>query len=152
MTTTPLIDFVALKARELQDTTADLLDLVEEGETDGLEAAATKARAAAESLATRLVAEGVTLPILDEVVSRPDEMSLGALASLASPNAAELLTRLEELLPLADSVDSERGRSVGHEHELLPGESRGTDIAETLSTLILRLRREVGGARGKGLE
>jgi hypothetical protein len=38
---------------------------------------------------------------------------------------------------------------MGEEYELQPGESRGTDIAETISLLVLRLRRETVGPAGR---
>lgn len=55
---------------------------------------------------------------------------------------AELLGKLEELLPLAEAVDTKCVRVTEVSCCSRPGESHETHIAEILSTLILRLRRE----------
>jgi hypothetical protein len=76
-------------------------------------------------------------------------LDLRDLAALDTPQARALLAGLRELLPLAEVVDAQRGRSVGEEVPLQPDESRGTDLAETISEMVLRLRRECEGARGR---
>lgn len=78
-----------------------------------------------------------------------ERLDLRGLAALDTPQARALLAGLRELLPIAEVVDAQRGRSVGEDAPLLPGESRGTDVAETISELVLRLTRECEGARGR---
>lgn len=108
-------------------------------------------------MAQRLHVEGVRVPEpvgAGQVATAPDpdELDLGALASLSSPTAARVLDRLRDLLPLAEELDAERGHAMPEEYVPAPGESRGTDVAEAISLLILQLKRDVEGARGRGLE
>jgi hypothetical protein len=108
-------------------------------------------------MAQRLHVEGVRVPEVVgacQAASAPvsDELDLGALASLSSPTAATMLDRLRDLLPLAEMLDTERGHAMPEEYTPAPGESRGTDVAEAISLLILQLTRDVEGARGRGLE
>ena len=49
---------------------------------------------------------------------------------------------------MAERIDAARGRSLGGGVPLLPGEARGTDLAEALSETALRVRTEVHGPRG----
>lgn len=74
---------------------------------------------------------------------------LSALATLDTPEARQLLALLEAAQAVAERVDAQRGHCVPADTPLLPGESRGTDLAESLSLLTLRVRREVEGARGR---
>lgn len=48
-------------------------------------------------------------------------------------------------MKFAERVDAQRGRSMGPDYEPLPGESRGTDLAESISILRLRVQTEVHG-------
>jgi len=68
---------------------------------------------------------------------------------LDTPAARDLLAILEEAQQIAEQVDAERGRTVGEDIPLLPGESRGTDLAEAISQLALRVRTEVHGPKGR---
>jgi hypothetical protein len=78
---------------------------------------------------------------------------LCALANADTPNARELLWLLNEALTVAERVDAERGNVLPDDFPLQPGESRGTDLAGTLSELALRLRVEVEGpTRQRGRE
>jgi hypothetical protein len=70
---------------------------------------------------------------------------LDSLATLDSPEARGLLAGLSALLPLAEAVDARRGYTVAEGTPLLPGESHGTDLAEEISTLTLRLSTEIHG-------
>jgi hypothetical protein len=66
---------------------------------------------------------------------------------LDTDNARRLLLALRDVLPLAEAVDKERGRVVAPEMaaQLLPGDTPGMDLAESVNTLILRLRTEIHG-------
>jgi hypothetical protein len=59
---------------------------------------------------------------------------------------------LEEAQEAAEQIDWERGRVVGEDVELPPGQSRGRDLAESISEVALRVRIEVNGPRGSGRE
>lgn len=79
-------------------------------------------------------------------------LDLSALAMLDTPNARALLEALRSVQELAEVVDAERGRAVPAECVVLPGESRGTDYAESISHLWLKLSTEIHGppsARGR---
>lgn len=71
------------------------------------------------------------------------------LALLSTEASRELLSALRHAVALAERVDAERGRALPAEIPLQPGESRGTDLAESLSLLVLRLSLEVEGAQGR---
>lgn len=68
---------------------------------------------------------------------------------LDTPDTRRLLALLEEAQQVAERIDRERGRTVGEEMELPPGQSRGTDLAETISEIALRVRTEVHGPKGR---
>lgn len=68
------------------------------------------------------------------------------LAQLDTPDTRELLAALEKALEIAERVDRARGRHIGDHLPLQSGESAGTDLAESISILTLRLRGEVRGA------
>jgi len=84
-------------------------------------------------------------------ISAPDPLALSSLAAMDTEEARELLDLLERAQTLADVVDRQRGRALSPDAELLPGESYGTDIAESISEVALRLRRQIHGA-GVGRE
>jgi hypothetical protein len=81
--------------------------------------------------------------------SRPSSIGDVPLHLLSSPAAKRLLALLEETLEAAEQVDWERGRCVDEDAKLLPGESRGVDLAESVSELVLRVKTEVNGPRGR---
>ncbi len=56
--------------------------------------------------------------------------------------ARELLDLLERAQAVAERVDAARSRCVDETIALHPGESRGTDLAESVSVLALRVRKE----------
>lgn len=60
---------------------------------------------------------------------------------LDTPSVRELLAGLEALLPVAERVDAERGRSLPE----VVGGSAGLDLAEDLAQLIARLSLELYG-------
>lgn len=66
---------------------------------------------------------------------------------LSTPAARRLLSALGEAVAVAEALDAERGHVLPGDFPLLPGESRGTGWAETLSNLAERLRVEVEGPR-----
>jgi hypothetical protein len=68
---------------------------------------------------------------------------------LDTPDSRRLLALLEEAQAAAERVDAERGRALPADTPLLPGESRGTDLAETISEIALRVRVEVQGPKGR---
>ncbi len=76
-------------------------------------------------------------------------MSRNPLTSLNTPDTRELLALLTQAQAVAERVDTARGRALPEGTPLLPGESLGTDQAESVSALALRVRREVEGAKGR---
>jgi len=63
-----------------------------------------------------------------------------------TPDTRELLALLEQAQVVAERVDRARGHSVREDIPLSPGESAGTDLAENISRIALRVRQEVRGA------
>lgn len=74
---------------------------------------------------------------------------LAALSTFGGADNRELLDLLERAQEVAERIDKARGFHVGDELPLMPGESRGTDLAESVSILALRVRREAEGASSK---
>ena len=68
---------------------------------------------------------------------------------LDTPASRRLMGMLRAVVEAAEMVDAERGRTLPPGAELQPGESRGTDLAESLSELLLRVRLEVEGPKGR---
>lgn len=68
---------------------------------------------------------------------------------LDTPDTRELLELLEKAQAVAERIDAARGRTVDSDTPLLPGESHGTDLAETISNIALRVRVEVKGPQGR---
>jgi hypothetical protein len=94
--------------------------------------------------AARLLhAAGVSVP-----PAMPHEGADIPLDQLDTHDARELLATLRQALVIAERVDGARGRSFPDDTPLRPGESRGTDLAESISELVLRLRIEVEGPKG----
>jgi hypothetical protein len=81
--------------------------------------------------------------------SEPDKFALSSLVALDTPASRRLLALLMETLEAAEQVDWERGRALDESVPLLPGESRGTDLAESISEIALRVRTEVHGPQGR---
>jgi hypothetical protein len=81
--------------------------------------------------------------------SEPDKFALSSLVTLDTPASRRLLALLMETLEAAEQVDWERGRALDESVPLLPGESRGTDLAESISEIALRVRTEVHGPPGR---
>jgi hypothetical protein len=97
--------------------------------------AARRAALAAETLLRAVGRQLTDVPLLDPI----------PLDKLSTPASRRLLALLEETQEAAEQVDSERGRSLGTGVPLQPGESRGTNFAESLSAISLRVRIEVNG-------
>lgn len=85
---------------------------------------------------------GAHVPELDNA-PREERFDLSDLAAMSSPTGRELLAGIEALQVLAERWDAERGQVIA---------GSGTDFGEALETLALRLRQQVGGAEGRGLE
>ena len=96
---------------------------------------------------------GATMPPIQpggEAGKEPTGLDLGALASLDTPTARELLTLLEAATVCAERLDAERGRVLPPHIALQPGETTGVDFAESVNELAQRLRGEVFGRTGNG--
>ena len=72
------------------------------------------------------------------------------LSLLSTPASRRLLDTLRAAVEAAEAVDQERGNILPDCVTPQPGETRGTAWAETLSELVLRLRIEVEGPKGRG--
>jgi hypothetical protein len=79
----------------------------------------------------------------DPATIEPETLSLSLLAGLSNPDLPELLDLLQRAQVVAERIDSQRGRVVGDDVPLLPGESRGTDLAEAVSELAQTVRSQV---------
>ena len=67
-----------------------------------------------------------------------------------TPASRRLLEALVAAQEAAEEVDKERGHFVDFEPQI-PGESKGTGYAESLSELAFRLRREIAAPpKGRG--
>lgn len=101
----------------------------------------------AQELAQRLQLEtraaGIHAPTLDHGFEPLD------LFALDTPDTRALLALLEQAQAVAERLDAARGRAVSDGMPLAPGESRGTDLAESVSVLALRVRGEVYGAMSR---
>lgn len=76
-------------------------------------------------------------------------LSLAALATMDTPDMRELLHHLEQAQAVAERVDESRGHVLPPHIELSPGESRGTNHAETVSEIAGAVRAEIFGRTGK---
>lgn len=89
-------------------------------------------------------------PLPEGDASLSGEGDLAGLMLLDSPDARELLRLVTEAVAVAECVDRSRGRALSPDFPLPnAGETYGTDLAETLSEIALRLRIEVEGPRGR---
>ncbi len=68
---------------------------------------------------------------------------------LDTPDSRELLDLLSRALVVAERVDASRGRSLPSDVPLSPGESRGTDLSESISEITLRVGIEVHGPKSR---
>jgi len=145
------------------NTSTDRLIPVPAGELDRLQTHAIAALRAAQhaELMARRAGEGTVESMADEAAenaraivgslqrlgAHESEQAAAALAhpipflKLDTPNVRELLAGLKALLPVAERVDAERGRSLPE----VVGGSAGMDLAENLAQLIARLSLELYG-------
>lgn len=138
-----ILERIAVHLRELQSALgAAYLHLP--GQVEAAREILSEACDTSNTAAALLIAGGIHVG-----APTPSRLDLSQLATLDSPEARELHRRLMELIPLAETVDASRGRTMGSSFQPLPGESRGTDIAETLSLLVLRLQDETVGPKGR---
>lgn len=103
-------------------------------------------RRTAAGLSSACEAQGVT----SAIGGTPDLSSLSALAVLDTSDARELLHVLEMAQEIAERVDAQRGRSLPDGFPLVPGESQGSDLADSIANLCFRLRGEVSPPKGRG--
>jgi len=90
--------------------------------------------------------------LLELGAQRPDATAPAEpipLLALDTPDTRELLALLERAQAVAERVDAARGLSLPADVPLPQGQSRGTDIAETISEIALRMRTEVHGPKGR---
>ena len=127
--------------------------LAREGDAAQCEIFATRAAEDAERAADRLRSVGASpvpeTPRTNNPAPVADALSLSSLASLASldtPDARALLSGLSELLPVAERIDREHG----HWYENAPStDTKGTDLAEAVHSLICRLELELSGPKSR---
>lgn len=83
-----------------------------------------------------------------------DPMSLTTLSKIESsrPEGIALLEALGQLLPTAEKLDKARGDWVGDMAATHLGETPGTNYAEAVQELYFKLKLEIGGVKGSGLE
>jgi hypothetical protein len=97
----------------------------------------------------------------------PADVTQGAilLHLLDTPDARELLDLLIRVQQVAERIDASRGRTMGEDYQPLPGqpqrscaakaglagqgESRGVDLAESVSVLWQRVQTEIHGPSGR---
>lgn len=83
-----------------------------------------------------------SLGINAQKIPATEEIPIYLLNTADTRELLDLLIRAQEV---AERLDSSRGRSLPECVPLGPGESRGTDIAESISYLRLRVQIEVHG-------
>jgi hypothetical protein len=71
------------------------------------------------------------------------------LEQLDTSDTRRLLDLLDQAQAVAERIDADRWRALSADVPLLPGESRGTDLAEAISEIALRVRTEVHGPSGR---
>jgi hypothetical protein len=133
-------------------------------------AAAADAAGDATSYAGAMLAQGNTLAAKDHVAKarygirdlHAALVTAGAQALPPSPDTGhlplptfptaddrKLLDLLAQAQEIAERIDARNGHVLPAHIPLQPGESRGTDIAESVSNLREQLRAHVEGARGR---
>lgn len=130
-----LLDAAAVAALRAEELAASLEALGRNTQDGEVIEVASQCREAAHDAVFLMVRAGAECPhpmptVPDE---RLDLAELAALVALDTPEARSLLGALEELLPLAEAADA----------------SRGTDVADALQYLVLRLRDETSGPSGR---
>jgi hypothetical protein len=139
------LDIAAEKCQDAADLTALALELAT---TPELHEAVFKSQCAIlEALTTIMQAGG---NVGDAPNRERKRHNLRSLATLNTSTARELLDALENAVAIAERVDAERGRALPPHVPLGPNESRGTDLAEAISNLCMRLRWEVSPPTGRG--
>lgn len=137
----------AHNAREVQFQALELLPTSTPEEVvqikEEILAAAREADSAAQDAYLGLLALGAEVPV---GAPKPQPIPL---EKLDTPDSRELLDLLRRAQEVAERVDASRGRSLPDSFSLQPGESRGTDLAEKLSQIVLRVRLEVEGPQGR---
>ena len=93
----------------------------------------------------------VNVPVLPTAPKQHENSTndLAMLSTYGSDDSRELLELLERAQAVAERIDAARGRCVDETMPLLPGESRGTDLAESISVLTLRARKEANGGQSR---
>lgn len=146
--TTELQDFLASHTRQLQiEIGAALITLCGPEPEEALPTLA-HASALADSLEARLVAEGVDM----NLGRKPEWFSLASLSAMSSPKAVALLAGIDALMLMARELDEERSSTLPGGYESTSGGGWGTEYAEALATLRIRLLSEISGTPGSGLE
>lgn len=102
--------------------------------------------------AVALGAAGVVVDVEPERVA-PATDSLEHLRRIEESRSEgqALLLALAQLLPIAERLDKARGNWVGDMADVEHGETPGTDYAESVQELLLRIQGELG-AEGAGRE
>jgi hypothetical protein len=103
---------------------------------------ADEANDRAQGIRRALVRAGVSVPDLPPPSPVP-------LHLLSTPAGRRLLEALRAAVEAAEAVDAERGNVLPADFPLQEGETRGTGYAESLSEILLRLRVEVEGPKGR---
>jgi hypothetical protein len=79
----------------------------------------------------------------------PRRFSLSDLATLDTDDGRELLRLLTEAQAVAERIDLARGRCLPEGIPLEVGESRGTDLAESISMIAVRVKGEIQPPKGR---
>lgn len=148
-----MLDRAAVHIRAAQLAAARAGMLVARDAAGATEQAAVAKEEARRALVIVTSDLGATMPPIQpggEAGKEKTGLDLAALATMDTPDARELLTLLEQAQAVAERVDASRGRTVAPHIVLMPGESQGTDLAESVSEIAARLRAEVFGRNGKG--
>jgi hypothetical protein len=85
----------------------------------------------------------------DSAPMGPKANDLAMITTMGTEDSRELLELLEKAQAVAERIDASRGFVVDEKIPLHPGESRGTDLAESVSVLALRARREAQGGQSR---
>lgn len=136
-----LADYSAEAARAVVTLLADAEAAGRAPDLFVLRAAADAAGDLAQTVFKALQQAGAVIPDLPAPPPIP-------LHLLDTPDTRRLLALLTEAQAVAERVDAVRGRTLPADVPLGAGQSRGTDLAESISELARRLRVEVEGPAG----